>query len=733
MTAITLTIATGLVAGGSWLAMQLIINPGAGDWFSQFLPGWNSAHVMSPQTLTEIEAKLHKTGLASGQPIHFSTYPGMTLHQVGFHDLLLPVLKAQDCSNQPVCSQIVESQIVELRIYRPTSRPVSPGSISYELVDRIAITGLEELTAIAPLARQSSLNQGSSRVLPFTKIAFVEGFGEGKAAAGIWFHLYGEWQRGSRVLYGQVMHYDLERQHLYGLQSWSSPAGQLPYWQWMAHRAMAELVVNQSIGSDPQFQVYQLQPARSLEQAVSLEAISLNEAALKDRAYEEALLLARHGLWSPALLRLNQLKQQGNWSKTAAAQLDLVTLHAKVTQAQAERDWASPSQQILAQVADGRWSKALSLVKAAHQSGDDVASLLQANADQLWRQIEAAIQVDPNQADLRAWGVLMLAIRQNRTQAINWLRRQPHSAPNSATANRLAAETLALLDPAAEAAPTAKRDSFACFIGAVTPIPTVQPTDWIKLTPEPISSAPQKSSPQKSSQWYRIDLLGWQQGQQWQNRSADLTSGDLRRQLRTRLGLADFQLQIAAWQGTTLAQAPMVALKAARWQAGQLSLLAVGDALPSSLQATTIVAITPNTIRWAQPSSSRTLAELAAAPGWQPQLISQLWQNLQTAHLVTAKSADQPLQTIGGWVAQMMQLTDDQRPEGVLTLETAHATPRTVIFSQPGKILYSDLETPDRTLVAIAERVNSSLPVLILNTARGVEIKQWSKQQQRFE
>lgn len=733
-TAALLTGAVGLIVGGSWLALRLIVNPSSLTWLSHILPSWSGFSVPQPQTLAEITAEVSQSGQTVGQPIYFSTYAGMTRQRVGFHDVLVPILQAgKHCNSR---SGRNCAAIVELRVYCPTTRSAdSNKGVAYELVDRIAVTGPEELAAIAHLTH-TSITQGSTRTLPLTTVDFIAG----KAPTeGIWLHLSGEWKRGSRVLYGEVIQYDPERQRLYSVQAWSSPAGQLPQWQQVTGDDKAELVVDQTIGLEPHFQVYQLKPSRSLAQPVSLEAVSLTEAALSNRTYANGLLLARHGLWSSALQVLQAVKQKGTWSGAAQAQLDVVALHAKITQTQADRDWASPTQQILAQVIDGRWSKALSLLKSAHSSGYDIENLLQRNVDRLWQRIEAALRVNPRQADLQTWGTLVLAVKQNRQQAIAWLRKQP------VTENRAIEQTLTLLEPSPVAprpiasAPAPAPASLpaattvpaaAGLIGAVSPITTVQSADWFTAAALTLES---------QQAWYQVEVVGFDDGQQWQQRLtgvevAATPASQQAQKLLNFLGLSDPQLQIVAWQGATPVQTLAATVKAVQVQQGKLTLLAAADEISEADRFSAIVAVTPNTVAWTQPSATQTLAELAQQPNWSETLIPQLWQDLQTANLVpSATQTSNPLQTIGNWAVQLMELTGDQTPEAVLTIELdADPQPRTVIFSE-SSMLYSDLQNPNRFLLAIANRNNSDLATLIVMDTQELIVQEWSSQHQRFE
>jgi hypothetical protein len=261
--------------------------------------------------------------------------------------------------------------------------------------------------------------------LPLSEVDFVEG----KApAAGIWFQVNGKWARsGSQVVYGRLLHYDPLRTRFHTLLTWTSPAGELPRWQHITGDAQTELLVNQTVGLEPHFQVYQMKARQSKAEALRLEAIAVTKPALKGRTYENALLLAKNGLWASARELLEIVKQNNDWSPTAQAQLDLVKLHAQVTKAQADRTWASPTQQILALLMDGRWTKALSQLRTAHQNGHDITNFLHANVDHLLPQVETSLIINPGEADVLRWGTLMKAIQSNNRDAVTWL--QKHQAP----------------------------------------------------------------------------------------------------------------------------------------------------------------------------------------------------------------------------------------------------------------------------------------------------------------
>ena len=396
------------VGGGGFLAAQFIFNPEALSW----LPGNKLLGSGRPaQTLKEIQAEAYKAGVFAGSPIYVSTYPGFKKGDLGQDDFLLPIY----------ASSMLE-KLTELRVYRQTD--LAEKTV-FELKDRIAIEGPTEADAIAPLTASSNLIQGSDRLLALSEVDFVEG----KApASGIWLQVSGEWSRsGSQIAYGRVLHYDPLRAHCHTLLTWTSPAGELPHWQQITGDSQTELLVNQTVGLAPHFQVYQIKARQSMADTLQLEAIVLTKPVLSDRTYENALLLAQNGLWATAQKLLEDVKHNNTWSATAQAQLDLVKLHAQATKAQADKTWASPTQQILALLMDSRWTKALSQLKTAHQNGYDIINFLHANVDHLLPQVEVSLIVNPHEADVLRWGTLMKAIQSNNRDAVTWL--QKHQAP----------------------------------------------------------------------------------------------------------------------------------------------------------------------------------------------------------------------------------------------------------------------------------------------------------------
>jgi hypothetical protein len=328
-------------------------------------------------------------------------------------------------------------------------------------------------------------------------------------------------------------------------------------------------------------------------------------------------------------------------------------------------------------------------------------------------------------------------VRQHQQQALTWLGKQPNATPEF-TQSML--PLLALLqdetagshpaDPIeASAPPEIAAQPSLNWIGSVTSLTTMQPQDWSPL----VKTVSLSTQPPPQQAWYQIAVNNIQIGQQWQKFSASQTNS--KSASEQAFLKQPVQLQLMVWQDATLVQTLPLTVKAMQLKQGQLSLLGAGAALPTTINPTvnpavknTLVAVTP-TITWLQPTASLTLSELMQQPNWQP-LMPQLWQALTTAHLVPDPQAD-PLATVGQWSVQQLELTGDHNPAAILTLEPADGgSLRTVVFSNQ-KLLYSDLQQPEQTLLGLASSANRTM--LLVKQGQQLELKQWSDQAQAFE
>ncbi|MBD2059608.1 hypothetical protein H6F88_27040 [Oculatella sp. FACHB-28] len=738
----------GTVVGGGWLAVQLIINPGSVRWLSWMMPEWNRHALQREviQTLAEIEAEATEAGRSLGTPLYLPATVGLP------QDLLIPILAESDhCGGRGAITSVPSGcgRLVEVRIYRPLSAREGARPGSFQLMSRMSVSGPEEFFVLDPFVTSPTAVPGSNRMMPLSTVTLIEG---NATEPGIWLHLSGERMRGStRIVYGQVVRYDPAIPQLYSLVEWTSPAGKLPTWQQITGSEATELVVNQTVGLEPSFKVYQVERLQSSTEPIRLTPILLEQAALDSRTYENGLTLARSGLWSAALQTLESLKQQidaASWSAPAQAQLDLIALHANATKAQAERDWASPSQQILAQLIDGRWGNALQLLQTTIRNGYDLSSLLEVDSDRIWRRVNAALQVNRNQPDVQIWGALVLTAQRDRTAAIAWLRQQ-NPSPDT---NTRVQQVLNLVNP--QSAPTLTASHDSRMIGSATQVSSINAVDWLR----PQANSPLTLTGQQV--WYQIQLANFHDGQRWRRSpfsDLNLPSTGAAQRLWSLLGLTNNSpIQILVWSADGQPQTIEATVKAARVSGGNLQLLAAGsppsNANSSAGQALSPLAITLSTVSWLETGNLLTLNELSQQqPDGGSALLTNLWQELQRAGQVQATDLEDPdlLQEVGQWSVELIDLTGDGQLESVFTFKpsllaassyvTASAQAadqnetRTLIFSAQGQLIYSELSTDAaQFLVAIANPGDGTTALLVAN-GQTYRLQRWSAQNQRFE
>nr|WP_290226202.1 hypothetical protein [Trichocoleus desertorum] len=754
--------AAGLTVGGAWVAILLIVDPDAIVGLNQYLPAWTRIPVASQesfQTLAEIRTSIRQSGRIVAEPVSLGKEVKGANQTSSATDLLIPVL-----ARRPLCqatntlgsTQNNCEHIVELRVYRPVvdAWRYPKQEQSYWLASQIAVAGPEESFAIAPLVDANSENQGSARSLPLTKIQRFEGKVPTK---GVWLLLSGELVRGDdTVAYGRVAHYNPEREYLGWMLEWTSPTGQPPAWKAITSGDTPELVVDQTVGLEPQFQVYQVQPRQFLPDPIQLEAISLSEPAFDTATYSKIMTLARSGLWSPALAWFKSLQQASEsnpelWSNAAQAEMDFVRLHAEATQAQAEKSWASPSQQVLTNLIDGRWARALSVFQASVDNSQEVASLLKGDADRLWNRVEAALKVDPAQTDAKAWGALIVGAKKDKAAAIAWLKKQPQT--NSTAIARIS-KLLDRLDPNfSDTIPPSTHPSQV--VGTAEPLKQINPADWWQLQNSSLKLEPGQI-------WYEVQVTGFYDGKSWRRSDfSDLkfSKTDGAEPLWNLLGLTtDPQIQILVWTDTAQQNTIFATAKAVQLQDGTLRILAAGDPLPTPTSGQPLpnpLALTSTALQWAAPTVT-TLADLNQQ---QPKLAipilqalgAELEQSNQLPTGVTATPTSLLQQSeIGSWQVQQIDLTGNQQPEAVFTLDPAtlaslqldqptsqqpsSARSRTLIISDTGTMLYNEFDgTAQQSLLAIADLGDGGIPALVIDGTTGYRLQRWSTKKQQFE
>jgi hypothetical protein len=711
----------GAIAAAGWLAFWLMINPGSVRWLSWLMPAWHQTALVRddiPRSMADLEQEAAQQGLELGKPILLNRSV-----EANFRDILVPVL-IKDC---PTGSQTC-GQITELHVYRSTSLEANT---EWRVIDRLGVSGPDEYFVLSPLADATTTHRGSLDAMPLNNLTTMEGTAPG---GGIWFLLSGERGEGSgSILYGQLGRYDGRKSRISLEMPWSSPAGQPPRWQTITGSKTSELVLNQTVGLEPQYAVWQVrsQPT-NLTTPVHFLPISLEQSALDDAAYDNALLLARSGLWMPAQQLLESLKRRwgGDWTASAQAQLDVIGLHANFTRAQAKRTWASPAEQITVQIIDGNWQKTMELMRSAFQDGYDLSTLLNGNP-RLWERVEAALKVSPS-LEVQTVGGLFVYARQGRAAAIAWLQQQNQISPQSLALHPRTQQILRLLD-STPVAQTSLPSSPGRLLGEAIPIGSAT-QNWKTADDKPFQLSPGQTA-------YRIQVTRFETSQGWQRSPLRRSSNALTpRYLWHLMGLqTNANLQLMTWRDDQL-QILNATVQAVRLVGGVPELLAVvaaGDisSVEPGLSSAPmpLLSATPTTLQWVQPDRTITLEDLhQQQPTWTNAVMTTLMQQLPQPTLsVSTNSSEVNLQAIGSWAVQLIDLTGDGQSEAIATIRpTETAPPQTVILSSTGSLIYSSV---NGQMVAIADLQDGNPPSLVVRDRSRFSLKRWSSRNQRFE
>ncbi|WP_051055713.1 hypothetical protein [Allocoleopsis franciscana] len=779
--------ASGVIVGGIWLAILLMVNPNAVVWLNQYLPQWTRIPVSAaspPKTLEAIQQEVRQSDLIPGEAL-FLSKNGI---DEGSTALLLPILKSP-----PAC-QLDCEQIVELRVYQP----IQPGF--YQLATQLEIAGPEEYFVLSSLLNTQVDQATESRSLPLTKISR---FDDKAPEPGFWFNLSNQRLSGDTPMtYGQVVHYNPEQMHLSVMLQWTTPNEQSASWQQVTGDAKSEFVVNQTVGLEPRFKVYQLRPRNFVPNPIVLEEISLIQPALDSPVFRNALLLARHGLWSPAL-ELLQSQKKNNGSATAQAQMDLIQLHAQVTQSQAKQAWANPSSAILAKLIDGRWADALLMFQSfvPGVQAQDIVTLIQTDSDSLLDRVETALKVNPDSVEVKAWGALIVAVKQGRLKAIAWLGQFSQNSKTKPVNYSSINELLDRLDTfLGKKLPSNRHVSR--IIGTAQPVLNVNPADWLQpgdlngeqgaqeqaspnatTTPGASTNSPDaenlatlsptppfaQTSPTLQLEplkvWYQVQVSAFHDGARWWQAPFSnwlLPNSVSAQQMWNYLGLGmDSQIQITVWNAEGRQEGIMATVKAVSFKGGSLQLLAAGDVLPTFKTAdaavkSSLLAYTDAALEWIEPSSVTLSSLNEVQPEWVSALLPTLRRELvNSGHL---KSGALPsdallLKEMGQWSVRLVELTGNNKPDAVFTLYEDRIfgalkrqndnrivenpeifKPRTLIFADDGLLLYSEFSQDANTsLTAIADLGDGSPGALVLSGNNSYSLKRWSSENQRFE
>ncbi len=432
----------GLVVGAGSLGLQFILEPKSVAWLNDYLPenlqvplaDWDRPH-----TLEEIKSKTEKGDSKLGEWIELPN-----------KDRLVSISQPRyNCIS--LCNRITE-----LRIYRSAKAHGPKKNLPhYRMIAQVGVPSANDRVILESLQAANSTGLEVEDDLPLETLETLE---SPKPNSGTWLNLYGKRTQGDNaVTYGQLFHYDSDRVKLTALIQWASPAATPLQWIQLTRNDTPELLIDHSIGLEPSFLAYQLNQSKGTPELIP---ISLRLPALKTSEFQQAIQLAQVGLWSIAADRLKQIKtSKGDWSPGAQAQLDLIQHHAKATQAQTKQTWSNATQQVLAQLLDGQWKRALEPLEKDPTNSTEVREGIALEVPRLWKRVTAALQDDPGNPHLQAWMARLKLDRDGKAKAIAWINQQGSSPTRSEALKLLAPELLPTLKAASSQSEAPRSDS----------------------------------------------------------------------------------------------------------------------------------------------------------------------------------------------------------------------------------------------------------------------------------
>ncbi len=423
MFAITVLLSSGVIVMAlSWISILFMFNPQQVLWLNPFLPEWAKV-AYNPEekahTVEQIQAEIKKQKRIFGKILPLESKTN--------ESFLLPIYRHRNnCSSD--CKQIVELRTYQLATdFEWQSRSEK----YYHLTNQFPVTGPEEFEVIAPLVDAGiEENPGLSIALPINEI---NRFGKDAPSPGIWYYTRGKRSSGSNLTaYGYILHYNPEKRNLRRMISWTSTTGDLPQWQQITGDDEKELVIRQTVGLEPRLRIYQIDESEFVVNPVKLSEITLKPPALENRGYKDALYIASKGLWTSSYKWLQFIKKQKREiSPAAQAQIDFIGEHSQLTKKLADTSWASPSQEVLADLIDGRWGQALKVYEASVQNPGEIKNLLKSDTGRIESRIDAALKVNPNRSEVQAWKALFIASQQGTNQGYYWLKTQSNISKKS--------------------------------------------------------------------------------------------------------------------------------------------------------------------------------------------------------------------------------------------------------------------------------------------------------------
>jgi hypothetical protein len=649
------------VGGLVGLGLIYLANPLAISWLSSSdVPAFYSNSLWNiPKSIPQIQAELGRSYLKLGESYNLKT--GETIYTV---------------------LETETQNIREIRLYQTIW---DRGVEKYLLVSTTTVAGIDEYFVRSPKLKYATeaiparLRPDRNR-LPLKKLSLLNN--PPSQFNGIWFSTTGNI---GGIAYGQIYYFSNDkRSQLVELDVWTSPVGELPIWRnaLPSNSNSVQLVVNQTQTYEPSLLIFQPEEVivRSIRK-VQLRQVTLNEANGQPKAYQDALVMASVGLWSPALgkfnLMVDDLRSQGKQlSPFLQEQYDLIALHAKITSDQAQNPNSNLGEKALVNIIDGRWSEALEIVNDTAYKGDKIAEMLAKYHPHIWQRVMTMLTFT-GAKEIKLWGGLIVLQRNGLRRAEHWLREQKVDPKES---NQL----LQRLDLAPVTLDPRQLIGTVAYIGKGD-----AGSEWF-LPPPKLESG---------QGWYEVNINLMKDGDKWSNapfselsdRSSILLWRILGLSINSSLGVVLYDPNGKSQTATLTAQSLWVS------DNGSLRILASGEVALAPLLNKSILQplVTsgggfnpPNgsPVKW-QSLSSKTIERI----------VRTMYRELQRNGEVSLSIEDFGVLVQQQWTLTSVSLDGSGKPEYLLLLDREKVDlgdrhyPLAIAFSSDGSLIFSDM------------------------------------------
>ncbi len=654
---LSIPIVGGLVGFG----LVYLYNPASISWLaSSEAPAFYSGSLWNiPKSISQIQSELGRSQLKLGENFNLKT-----------DEILYIVLETET------------QHIREIRLYQSIrDRDVE----KLLLVSTTTIAGVDEYFVRSPLLKYITYAvperlQPSRNRLPLKKLSLLND--SPSQFNGVWLTTSGN---VDGIAYGQIYYFATDkRSQLVELNAWTSAAGELPKWRKVlsGDANSIQLVINQTQAFEPSFLIFQPEEAiTNSGSQVQLRQVNLNEAKNQPKAYQDALVMASVGLWSPALgkfnLMVDQLRSQGKTLPPfLQEQYDLIALHAKITSEQTQNPNSSLGEKALINIIDGRWTEALAIANDPAYKGDKIVEMLAKYYPHIWQRAMTMLTFT-GATEIKLWGGLVVLQRDGLRRAEHWLRSQKVDPKDS---NQL----LQRLDLAPIALKPQQLLGTVAYIGKGN-----AGSDW--FLPPPKLEAGQA--------WYEVSVNLIKSENRWLNDPFRELSDRSSILLWKILGLSlNNTLGVVMYDGYGKSQTAILTAQSL-WVSddGRLKILASGEITLAPLLTKSIIPPLVTSGGTFAPPRGTPVDWRNLSPKAIERLIRAMYSELQRNGQVSIGLEDFSVLVQQQWTLSEVNFDGSGKPEYLLLLDRTQVDlgdrhyPLAIAFSSDGSLLFSDL------------------------------------------